>query len=67
MKRIIAYLKDEHGLETLEGCLEGAFVSAIAATLYTGALGTALTGAMTTITTAVTGAGGAGGAGGGAP
>ena len=55
MKRFIAYLKDQRGLETLEWILVGGFVAGIAALFFTGALKDALSATMDAIVTAVKG------------
>ena len=53
MERIIGYLKDERGIETLEWIAIGALVLGIALVVYPGTLGPALTTVVGNISTAL--------------
>jgi Flp pilus assembly pilin Flp len=53
MKRILGYLRDERGVETLEWIAIGALILGVAFVVYPGNLQTALTGVVTTISTAL--------------
>lgn len=53
MKRILGYLKDERGVETLEWIAIGALILGVAFVVYPGNLQLALTGVVTTISTAL--------------
>lgn len=53
-RRIQAVLRDERGLETLEWIAMGVLIIAgVAATVYPGGLGPAITGAIGTVTAAL--------------
>jgi hypothetical protein len=55
MKRILGYLRDERGLETLEWIAMGALILGVAFVVYPGTLQPALTGLVGTIGTALSG------------
>ena len=55
MKRILGYLKDERGLETLEWIAMGALILGVAFVVYPGTLQPALTTLVGTISTALSG------------
>jgi len=55
MKRILSYLKDERGIETLEWIAIGALILGVAFVVYPGTLQTALTTVVGNISTALTG------------
>ena len=55
MKRILGYLRDERGIETLEWIAVGALIVAVALVVYPGQLQTALTDVVTSIRDALTG------------
>ena len=55
MKRILGYLKDEQGVETLEWIAVGALIVALAMAVYPGTLQTGINNVITDITTALTG------------
>ena len=57
MKRILGYLRDERGIETLEWIAIGALILGVAFVVYPGTLQPALTGLVTTIATALAGIG----------
>jgi len=53
MKRILGYLRDERGIETLEWIAIGALILGIAFVVYPGTLGPALTTVVNNISTAL--------------
>jgi len=55
MKKILGYVRDEKGIETLEWIAVGALVVAMALVVYPGVLQTALVDVVTAISTALTG------------
>jgi hypothetical protein len=55
MKRILGYLRDERGLETLEWIAMGALILGVAFVVYPGTLQPALTTLVGTIGTALSG------------
>jgi Flp pilus assembly pilin Flp len=55
MKRILGYLRDERGIETLEWIAVGALILSVAVVVYPGTLQTALTTVVGNIGTALTG------------
>jgi Flp pilus assembly pilin Flp len=55
MKRILGYLKDERGVETLEWIAVGALIVALAMAVYPGTLQTGINDVITDIVTALTG------------
>jgi Flp pilus assembly pilin Flp len=55
MKRILGYLKDERGIETLEWIAIGALILGVAFVVYPGTLQDALTTVGGNISTALTG------------
>ena len=55
MKRILGYLKDEQGVETLEWIAVGALIVALAMAVYPGTLQTGINDVITDIVTALTG------------
>jgi Flp pilus assembly pilin Flp len=55
MKKILGYVRDERGIETLEWIAVGALVVALAIAVYPGTLQTALEAVITDISTALTG------------
>lgn len=55
MKKILGYVRDERGIETLEWIAVGALVVAMALVVYPGVLQTALVDVVTAISTALTG------------
>ena len=55
MKRIVGYLRDERGLETLEWIAMGALILGVAFVVYPGTLQPALTGVVGTISGALSG------------
>jgi Flp pilus assembly pilin Flp len=56
MKRILGYLTDERGIETLEWIAVGGLILGVAIAVYPGTLQTTLQGVVTTIGTTLTGA-----------
>ncbi|MGH7268478.1 MAG: hypothetical protein ACREMB_26975 [Candidatus Rokuibacteriota bacterium] len=54
MERIMRYLKDQRGIETLEWILIGGLVTAAGLIIYPGTLVPGLTGALTAIVAAIT-------------
>ncbi len=56
MQRVLRYLRNERGIETLEWTLIGGLITAVALLIYPGVLGPGLTGALNTIVGAITGA-----------
>jgi Flp pilus assembly pilin Flp len=56
MKKLISYLKDQQGVETLEWILIGGLITGVGIALYPGVLQAGLTGVLGTIVTAITGA-----------
>jgi Flp pilus assembly pilin Flp len=55
MKRILGYLKDERGIETLEWIAIGALILGVAFAVYPGTLQTGLTTVVNNVVTALTG------------
>jgi Flp pilus assembly pilin Flp len=55
MKKILGYVRDEQGIETMEWIAVGALVVAMALVVYPGVLQTALIDVVTAISTALTG------------
>jgi Flp pilus assembly pilin Flp len=55
MKRILGYLRDERGVETLEWIAVGALIVALAMAVYPGTLQTGINNVITDIVTALTG------------
>ena len=55
MKRLIGYVKDERGVETLEWIVVGALIVAVGIAVYQGALQTQLIAAVNAIGTQITG------------
>lgn len=55
MKKILGYVKNEQGIETLEWLAVGALVVAMALVVYPGVLQTALMDVVAAISTALTG------------
>lgn len=55
MKRILAYLKDERGVETLEWIAVGALIVMLAVAVYPGTLKAGIDGVITDITNKLTG------------
>lgn len=55
MRRILAYLKDEQGIETLEWVAIGGLILGVAIATYPGALTGAINGVMGAIATALGG------------
>lgn len=55
MKRILGYLKDEQGVETLEWIAVGALIVALAMAVYPGTLQTGINDVIADIVTALTG------------
>lgn len=55
MKRILGYLKDEHGVETLEWIAVGALIVMLAAAVYPGTLQAGIGAVITDITNKLTG------------
>ena len=55
MKRILGYLKDERGVETLEWIAVGALIVALAMAVYPGTLQTGINTVIGNIVTALTG------------
>lgn len=55
MMRILGYLRDERGVETLEWIAVGALIVALALAVYPGTLQTALEAVIGDISTALTG------------
>jgi Flp pilus assembly pilin Flp len=53
MKRILGYLKDERGVETLEWIAVGALIVALAMAVYPGTLQTGINTVIGNITTAL--------------
>jgi Flp pilus assembly pilin Flp len=56
MERIMRYLKDQRGIETLEWILIGGLITGVALILYPGTLQAGLDGAITQIVGAITAA-----------
>lgn len=54
--RVVAVLRDEQGIETLEWILIGALIVAVAIVVYPGTLQGALVGAVTAVGNVLTGA-----------
>ena len=55
MKKILAYVRDEQGVETLEWIAVGALIVALALAVYPGTLQTAIVDVITDISNALTG------------
>ncbi len=55
MKRILGYVRDERGIETLEWIAVGALIVALAIAVYPGTLQTALEAVIAEISTALVG------------
>ena len=55
MKRILGYVKDEQGIETLEWLAVGALIIAVALAVYPGTLQGGLTNVVDSITNKLTG------------
>ena len=55
MKRILGYLKDEQGIETLEWIAVGALIIAVAIAVYPGALQTGLITVVNAVVNKLTG------------
>jgi Flp pilus assembly pilin Flp len=55
MKRILGYLRDERGVETLEWIAVGALIVALAMAVYPGTLQTGINDVIADIVTALTG------------
>jgi Flp pilus assembly pilin Flp len=55
MKRILGYLKDEQGIETLEWLAVGALITAVALVVYPGTLQGGLQSVVSSITNKLTG------------
>ena len=55
MKRILGYLKDEQGIETLEWLAVGSLILAVGLAVYPGTLQTGLTTVVQAITDKLTG------------
>ena len=55
MKRILGYLKDERGVETLEWIAVGALIVALAMAVYPGTLQTGINDVIADIVAALTG------------
>jgi Flp pilus assembly pilin Flp len=55
MKKILGYVRDEQGIETLEWIAVGALIVAVALVVYPGTLQAALVTVVGTISTALTG------------
>ena len=55
MKKILGYVRDEQGIETLEWIAVGALIVALALAVYPGTLQTAITAVITDISNALTG------------
>ncbi|HME96745.1 MAG TPA: hypothetical protein VKN16_21295 [Methylomirabilota bacterium] len=55
MKRILGYLKDEQGVETLEWIAVGALIVMLAVAVYPGTLKAGIDAVITDITTKLTG------------
>ena len=53
MKKVLGYLKDEQGVETLEWIAVAALIVALAIAVYPGTLQTAIEGVITNITNAL--------------
>jgi Flp pilus assembly pilin Flp len=56
MKKLLAYLKDERGIETLEWILIGGLITAVAVVVYPGTLQGELTNAVQAVGAAIVGA-----------
>ena len=56
MKKIISYLRDQQGVETLEWILIGGLITGVGIALYPGALQTGLTTVLNGIVTTIQGA-----------
>lgn len=54
MRKILAYLRDERGIETLEWVAMGGLILGVAIVTYPGPLGGAITTVLGNITTALT-------------
>ena len=54
MKKILAYVRDEQGVETLEWIAVGALIVALALAVYPGTLQTGINGVISDITTKLT-------------
>jgi Flp pilus assembly pilin Flp len=55
MRRILAYLRNEQGVETLEWIAVGALIVALALAVYPGTLATGINTTITTITNKLSG------------
>jgi len=55
MKKILGYVRDEQGIETLEWIAVGALIVAVALVVYPGTLQDALVAVVGSISTALTG------------
>jgi Flp pilus assembly pilin Flp len=55
MKKILGYVRDERGIETLEWIAVGALIVALALAVYPGTLQAAINQVITDISTALTG------------
>ena len=55
MKKILGYVRDEQGIETLEWIAVGALIVALALAVYPGTLQTAIVDVITDISNALTG------------
>ena len=55
MKKILGYMRDERGIETLEWIAVGALIVALALAVYPGTLQAAINAVITDISTALTG------------
>jgi Flp pilus assembly pilin Flp len=55
MKKILGYVRDERGIETLEWIAVGALIVAVALVVYPGTLQDALVDVVDSISTALTG------------
>jgi Flp pilus assembly pilin Flp len=56
MQNLIRYLRDQHGVETLEWILIGGLITGVGIALYPGALQTGLSDVIDTIVETITGA-----------
>ena len=54
MKKIVGYMRDERGIETLEWIAVGALIVALALAVYPGTLKTAINDVITDISNALT-------------
>src|SRR5262249_38969757 len=55
MRKVLAYLNDQRGVETLEWIAVGALIVALALAVYPGTLATGINGTITSITNKLTG------------